>query len=154
MNVEQAIRDYLPQVIHMSLATSKDNKPWICEVHFAYDDMLNLYFRSLLSRRHSKEIMDNSIVAGNIVTQHELNQKVRGIYFEGTAKLLQSTEEVNTAFECLSERLKVGEETLEEAASNDGHKFFKIAVDTFYVSDSRESSPSQKYELQWHGGKK
>ncbi|HLZ15367.1 MAG TPA: hypothetical protein VKQ34_05305 [Candidatus Saccharimonadales bacterium] len=38
LDIEQIIRDYLPDVVHMSLATCKDNKPWVCEVHFAYDD--------------------------------------------------------------------------------------------------------------------
>ena len=32
--IERIIREYLPQIIHMSLATVKDNKPWVCEVHF------------------------------------------------------------------------------------------------------------------------
>jgi len=39
MNIEQKIREYLPQVIHLSLATSSENKPWVGEVHFAYDKL-------------------------------------------------------------------------------------------------------------------
>ena len=62
-DVEKVIREYLPEVIHMSLATSHNNVPWICEVHYAFDDELNLYFRSLQSRRHSKEIAENKQVA-------------------------------------------------------------------------------------------
>src|SRR5580700_8645470 len=110
MDIENAIRDYLPQIVHMSLATSSDNKPWACEVHFAFDDNLNLYFRSLLSRRHSKDIMANPRVAGNIVTQHQVGDKVRGVYFEGTCKLLESKEDIELAYRVLSERLKVGKE--------------------------------------------
>ena len=74
-NVEQAIRDYLPQIIHMSLGTSRDNKPWVCEVHFAFDQELNLYFRSRTNSRHCLEIKDNPNVAGNIVTQHHGEEK-------------------------------------------------------------------------------
>lgn len=147
MNVEQVIKDYLPDVIHMSLATSKDNKPWVCEVHFAYDDQLNLYFRSILSRRHSQEILENPAVAGNIVTQHGLQDKPRGVYFEGHAKLLEKDGEIKTAYDCISKRLGIGPEILTDAKRPDGHKFFKIAVDTYYVFDARESTPSQKYTL-------
>ncbi len=67
MDVEKIIREYIDKTIHLSLATSSDNKPWVCEVHFAYDEQLNLYFRSLKSRRHSQEIAKNPNVAGNII---------------------------------------------------------------------------------------
>lgn len=80
-DIEKVIREYLPYVIHMSLATSHGNKPWVCEVHYVFDKDLNLYFMSKSSRRHSKEIEMNEYVAGNIVKQHELGQKPRGVYF-------------------------------------------------------------------------
>ncbi len=41
-NLEQIIREYIPQIVHMSLATTADSKPWVCEVHFAYDDAPNV----------------------------------------------------------------------------------------------------------------
>ncbi len=150
MNVEQAIRDYLPHVLHLSLATSQDNMPWVCEVHFAYDENLNLYFRSLLSRRHSQEILSNPNVAGNIVMQHGLEDKPRGVYFEGTAEVIESADEIKRVFACLKERLNISDTALEESQRQDGHKFFKIMVKYYYLFDSRESTPSQKYKLQWH----
>lgn len=149
MNIEQAIRDYLPEVIHMSLATSKDNKPWVCEVHFPYDQDLNIYFSSLTSRRHSQEIAVNPNVAGNIVTQHVEGQKVRGVYFEGKAELLKNVTSTYSAFLSLQERFGLDEEDLQEAGEENGHHFYKISVETFYLFDSRESKPSQKYELNW-----
>lgn len=51
----------------MSLATSADNKPRVCEVYFVYDTDLNFYFRSKTSRRHSQEIAKNPYVSANIV---------------------------------------------------------------------------------------
>jgi uncharacterized protein YhbP (UPF0306 family) len=72
IDVEKVVREYIDKSIHMSLATSTENKPWVCEVHFAYDDDLNLYWRSKTDRRHSQEIALNPFVAGNIVKQHEL----------------------------------------------------------------------------------
>ena len=72
MNIEKIIREYIPEIIHMSLATSSHNTPWVCEVHYAFDDDLNLYFRSLSSRRHSQEIANNPKVAGNIIKQYKL----------------------------------------------------------------------------------
>ncbi|HUD05398.1 MAG TPA: pyridoxamine 5'-phosphate oxidase family protein [Candidatus Saccharimonadales bacterium] len=154
MNVEKVIRDYLPNVIHLSLATTKDNKPWVCEVHFAYDENLNLYYRSLTSRRHSREIAENPNVSGNIVKQHKLGEAGVGVYFEGVAELLKSGEAQQIAFECIKERLKADDEILEEAKLPDGHQFYKISVNTYYVFGAFEDKPSQKYELKWNGGSK
>lgn len=148
-NIEKTIREYLPSVIHMSLATTNKSKPWVCEVHFAYDDNLNLYFMSLSSRRHSKEIETNKYVAGNIVKQHSLNDKPRGIYFEGEAELLKDVTEDSIAFKAYKKRFGLSKEDLKETKLSSGHKFYKIKVKKFYVFDAQESSPSQKYELGW-----
>jgi len=151
MDVEKTIRQYLPQVVHMSLATSDGNKPWVCEVHFAYDERLNLYFRSLTTRRHSQEIAKNPHVAGNMVTQHFLYQAVRAVYFEGNAAQVTDDNERQKAFEVMRQRLHLSDEILAEVKREDGHQFYKISVDTFYLFDSYTSQPSQKYELQWNG---
>ncbi len=147
--VEKIIREYLPDVVHLSLATSANNKPWVCEVHFVYDDELNLYFRSKKARRHSREIAANPRVAGNVVEQHRAEQKPRGVYFEGAAEILEDFDENHKAYEAFSRRLGVGPEIIEDAKSEDGHKVYKITISDLYLFDSRESSPSQKYHLKW-----
>jgi uncharacterized protein YhbP (UPF0306 family) len=153
MDVEKVIRDYLPQIIHLSLGTSKDNKPWVCEVHFAYDEDLNLYFRSLTSRRHSHEIAENPNVAGNIVRQHQLDEYPTGVYFEGKATKLDQGTDQDKAFEAIKARLAADNDILEEAKRPDGHQFYKITVDTFYVFGKFSDEGGKKYELKWNGGK-
>jgi uncharacterized protein YhbP (UPF0306 family) len=150
MDIEAAIRNYLPQIAHLSLATCVDNRPWVSEVHFVYDDNLNLYFRSTLNRRHSQEIAKNPHVAGDIVTQHHRGQKVGGVYFEGTAGKLADVDEHHAAFIEYCQRFGTGPEILEESRSGTGHAFYKIEVSDFYLFDSYESNPSQKYHLPWH----
>lgn len=149
MNLEQIIRDYISGVLHLSLATSSENRPWVCEVHFAYDEDLNLYFRSLPSRRHSQELTANPRVAGNIVKQHTLTDAPLGVYFEGSAKQLPAGEERQKAYECIKERLQASVEVLEEARDPSGHQFYKIIVDTFYVFGRLGEEPTQKYALPW-----
>src|SRR5665213_3517468 len=104
MDVDKVIREYLPTIIHMSLATSANNKPWVCEVHYVYDDDLNLYWRSTPARRHSLEISQNPNVAGSIVTQHAPGEKPRGVYFEGTAEQLADVDENHVAYKLYCER--------------------------------------------------
>lgn len=150
MDIENTIREYLPEVIHMSLATTKENKPWVCEVHFAYDDKLNLYFRSLTSRRHSNEIAENPNVAGNIVKQFEINEAGVGVYFEGTASLLTDPAEKEIAFQSIRGRFGLGDEILAESDNPEGHQFYKITVHAFYVFGVFDKGSSQKYELEWN----
>jgi uncharacterized protein YhbP (UPF0306 family) len=148
MDVEGTLRQYIEQVIHMSLATSHDNKPWVCEVHFAYDDELNLYFRSLKSRRHSQEIANNPSVAGNIVTQHHKGQAPRGVYFEGKAEMLTDIDETHPAYVATAKRFGAGEDIFAKMAAEES-AFYKIAVSDFYIFDAYVSKPAQKYHLPW-----
>lgn len=137
----------------MSLATTKDNKPWVCEVHFSYDDDLNLYFASLPTRRHSQEIALNPYVAGNMITQHALNQKVRGVYFEGTADLIQNVDENHPAYLAAHGRFNTPPKILEEYDNDGAHKFYKITVSDWYLFDGYDHAPSQKFHLPWNGTK-
>jgi uncharacterized protein YhbP (UPF0306 family) len=149
LDTEQAIRAYLPEVIHMSLATVVNDKPWVCEVHYVFDNDLNLYFRSTPTRRHSEEIKVNPSVAGNIIKQHEVGQKPRGVYFEGTAEMLSDVDENHPAYTLYCQRFNTDKTILEEARTENGHKFYKITVRKFYLFDAIDSSPSRKYELSW-----
>jgi uncharacterized protein YhbP (UPF0306 family) len=148
-SVEAAIREYLPKVVHLSLATCRNDKPWVCELHYSYDDNLNLYFLSKESRRHSEELAKNHDVAGNIVMQFRADDDVRGVYFEGTAQELTAVDENHLAFLTYSKRFDTDAGILEEAKAEDGHKFYKIAVEKFYLFDTQESVPGKKYELPW-----
>lgn len=147
MDVEKAIREYLPQVIHMSLGTCANGRPWVCEVHFAYDDDLNLYWRSITSRRHSQDIAANPYVAGNIVVQHAAGQKPRGLYFEGTAELLDGIDESSPVYQLFVGQQGCGPNIIEDARKEDGPHFYKVNVADWYMFDARESTPSQKYHL-------
>jgi uncharacterized protein YhbP (UPF0306 family) len=154
MDIEKVIRDYLPNIVHMSLGTSKDNKPWVCEVHFVYDENLNLYFRSLASRRHSQEIASNPQVAGNIIVQHPLGQPPRGIYFEGTARKLDNKADAQQAGEHFKARFGLGDEIITDALQPEGHQMYKITVDTYYVFGKLDNIGTKKHELTWNGGQK
>ncbi len=151
-NVEKVVREFINKTIHLSLATVGNNAPWVCEVHFAYDDTLNLYFLSLKSRRHSQEIANNPNVAGNIIDKYGLGEPVVGVYFEGVAKLLPAGNEQNIAADCLKKRLGISDDITKEAASEDGHQFYKITVSNWYVFGRFGGTSGHKYKLEWNGG--
>jgi uncharacterized protein YhbP (UPF0306 family) len=150
-DVEKAIREYLPQIAHMSLATVKDSKPWVCEVHYAFDDDLHLYFCSSLSTRHSEELRNNPHVAGNMVTQHFLHQKVRGVYFEGSAEQLENVDESHPAYQAYNQRYSVGPQVVQATSAEGKARFYKITVTDFYVFDGYVTNPPEKFHLSWKG---
>ena len=151
VDIEKYIRAYLPEVIHMSLATSKDGKPWICEVHYAFDEDLNLYFRSLTSRRHSQEIAQNPSVAGNMTKQVGLDQPCMGVVdFEGKAELLAAGPEQDRAFECIKQRFSETDEILKQAQDPKGNQFYKVTVEKWYVFGKLDGQSPQKYKLGWN----
>ena len=119
-------------------------------LHFAYDNELNLYFRTKIDTRHSLEVKENPYVAGNIVTQHGNKDKPRGVYFEGTCKIVEDDPELTAAVDSYSERFDIERESLSDKIKDEVHRLYKITVNKFYVFDARESSPSQKYELEWN----
>jgi uncharacterized protein YhbP (UPF0306 family) len=147
INIEKTIREYLPLTLHMSLATCVQNQPRVCEVHYVYDDDLNIYFRSTLDRRHSKEIANNSAVAWNIVTQHPREEKPRWVYFEWTAELLSVDNINNLIPQLFIKRFGVSDDIVTDSQKDHGHKFYKITVSNFALFDKKESNPSKKYTL-------
>ncbi len=149
MDLKKIIRENIDKTVHMSLATVSGNKPWVCEVHFAYDDQLNLYWRSLKSRRHSQELAVNPNVSGNIVRQFALGETPLGLYFEGTAKLLEGEADKLVAYQCIKDRLGVKDSVLQESNREDGAQFYKVTISTWYVVGSFDGKPLQKYSLAW-----
>jgi uncharacterized protein YhbP (UPF0306 family) len=150
MNIEKIVREYIDKTYHMSLATAADNKPWVCEVHFVYDDSLNLYYRSLSTRRHSLEIAANASVAGNIVKQHELKEYPHAIYFEGSATQITDEAEIDAVFPLFQKRLDSDPSIVDDAKKEDGHKFYKISVDTWYAFGKFGADKGGKFQLAWN----
>jgi nitroimidazol reductase NimA-like FMN-containing flavoprotein (pyridoxamine 5'-phosphate oxidase superfamily) len=153
MDVEKIVREYIDKSIHISLGTCRDNKPWVCELHFVYDDQLNLYFRSLKTSRHSQDIAQNPKVAGNIVRQHKVDDYPHAIYFEGTAEIVDDEQECLELLPLFKTRLNALNSILEEAKREDGHQFYKVTVENWFAFGKFGQDFEQKYELTWNGGK-
>ncbi len=152
IDIEKIVRENIDKTIHMSLATVNDNLPWVCELHFAYDNKLNLYYSSLMSRRHSQEISINPKVAGNIVRQHPPGEYPLGLYFDGQAKLLEDDEEIKAAFGVLSQQQGTTEQDFKDAKDPEKHRFYKITISNWYVFGKLDGVSGQKYQLSWNGG--
>jgi uncharacterized protein YhbP (UPF0306 family) len=89
MEANELLKTYLEQEHKLQLATAVDGQPWSCTVYFVADEDWNLYWASLPTRRHSREIKQNPKVAAAIAIKGVIGEKVIGIQIEGTAQELR-----------------------------------------------------------------
>lgn len=149
IDVEKAVRENIDRTVHLSLATTSGDNPWVSELHFAYDQDLNLYFRSLSSRRHSQEIANNPKVSGNIIDKFALGEPVVGVYFEGLAEMITDPEAKKLAADCLASRLSITSDIVAESENPEGHQFYKIKVTDWYVFGRFVETGAAKHQLKW-----
>ena len=137
-NLKKLIEDYLKKAKLMQVATVKGSQPWACSVYFAFDKDFNFYWISLPSRRHSKEIRNNSKVAGTIVLPHTPGDKVRGIQFQGVAKELTNKDKVKKAMENYAKRFNMPKSRVEKViADTDGHRCYVITPNLIVLIDEK-----------------
>src|SRR3989344_8448291 len=136
MKLRKLIEDYLEKAKLMQVATSRNNHPWACSVYFAYDKFLSLYWISLPSARHSKEIKNNNRVAGAIVLSHTPANNIRGLQFEGTAEAIVDKKEIKIAMKYYAKRYRMPEKRVNAIIENkDGHMCYKIKPTLFVLFD-------------------
>jgi uncharacterized protein YhbP (UPF0306 family) len=149
---KQKITEYLPSVIHMTLAsTGQGGKPWATEVHYAYDDDLNLYWASMQDARHSREVAANPQVAGTIVKQHGPDDAPLGVSFEGVAEVLHNIDERHPAFQVYVARLPKREGMIRAAyadKTDTGLRIYKVKVTDWYLNGLIDGK-MQKRRLAW-----
>lgn len=88
--LDRHIKHYLKDIKLMQLATCREGQPWLCNVWYVMDGDVNIYFTSRITRRHSREIADNSKVACTFHRWFDggLGQKGQALVVAGTARLL------------------------------------------------------------------
>lgn len=140
-----------------AISTIDGKETWTCPVAFAFDEKLNLYFISMPSSRHMKNIVKNSHISVAIFsTKFAVGDPVFGIQMTANAKLIPD-EDVETAYDCYYGRKypqtrKHPERTIEShMGTNAKWKFVKIKpiemhyVDTRHFGEERQSVPKVLY---------
>ncbi|KKR76972.1 MAG: hypothetical protein UU21_C0001G0026 [Candidatus Levybacteria bacterium GW2011_GWA2_40_8] len=147
-NLRKLIKEYLQEAKMMQLATSLDNMPWICNVWFAADSDLNIYWFSSTTRKHSKDILKNPNVAAAIVLPQSPKDTPRGIQLKGTAKVLDDQKDVDKAIAVYKYRI-FPMETIEKFMKDPEfpHKFYKIKPSQIVLFDGVNFPEKWRQEL-------
>ena len=134
--IRKLIEDYLKEAKLMQLATSVDHQPWVCNVWFATDSNLNIYWISSTTRRHSHEVIINKKVAGAVALPQTPADTARGVQFQGTAEIL--TKKLDIAKATLLFSKKIFSKALIIRFMKDRstpHRFYRIKPTQFVLFD-------------------
>lgn len=151
MDPKKLIKEYLEQHRVMQLATSDDNRPWVCNVHYFSDESFNIYWISTPERRHSQEIEKNPNVAITIKVHEDTDDDpfVIGLSAEGTASQLTIDETKSIGTQYL-EKVSKAPSLLEDIVNGTNpHRFYKMTVSKFVLFDTNNfpSEPRQEVTI-------
>jgi uncharacterized protein YhbP (UPF0306 family) len=125
----------------MQVATVQSGRPWICTVHFVADGQ-QLYWLSLPSRRHSREIAANDKVAVAIMVKPE--QPVIGIQIEGRAAVVEDSEIIKKVMKSYVQKFGIGQKFYDNFVSGKNqHQLYRFTPETFVLFDEEHFAGDQ-----------
>ena len=151
VDYKKTLHKYLKKARVMQLATSADNKPWVCNIHFYSDDNFNFYWISTLARRHSQDIEKNPSVAATIKVHEDTPEEpyVIGLSVEGKAELMTEKEAKKIAHH-YKEKLDKPQNLIDDIfAGRNPHKFYRLQAEKFVLFDPKNfpDNPRQEYMI-------
>lgn len=148
--VEDLIRQYINQAKVMQLATTVDNQPWVCHLHFYADEALNLYWISTEVRRHSLEIATNPKVAVTILVHENTEQEnyVIGLSITGKAELLGDDIDKKIAESYVKKTARAASLVEDIKSGKNPHKFYRIKPSKIVLFDSKDFPENPRQEWQ------
>ncbi len=149
MKLRNLIEEYLEKAILLQVATSANDQPWVCTVHFTFDVELNLYWMSLPERRHSLEIKSNPKIAGVIVHPHKITDVSRGIQLQGMAHEIVDTEELETTFPYYGKRFNCMGSLPRLINGKNKHRLYRLKPSLYVLFDEVNflNNPRQEYRM-------
>lgn len=146
MSLEKQILEYLAEAKIMQLATSQNGRPWICNVWFAFDNDMNIYWLSAKNRRHSKELKDNPYTAISICWPRSPEESDKGaLQIEGCTEELKNSLDISRAMKLyLGRRFFTTKQIKDFITQLDRpHRFYRLKPERIVLF-----SPVQKEVLQ------
>lgn len=147
MELESLIRSYVDQAHTMQLATSVDDQPWSCSVYYVADERFNLYWASLPTRRHSREIEVNGRVAAAITLETAVDKPVVGLSIEGTAALVERPADIKPIAIRYGQRFDRDQQWVRDfSAGRTQHKLYKLVPRSIVLFDEQNFAGDPRQE--------
>lgn len=148
-DTNKLIKDFLKQTNVMQLATSVNNVPWACNVHFFADDDLNLYWISSPNSQHSKEIDTNPHVAVAIKVHENTPEEdyIIGFSIAGTAEKLEELPADEIIDGYIAKHTKHPRLKEDIRGGNNPNKFYKLTPSRIVLIDSKNFPDQPRQEV-------
>lgn len=124
--------------IYMTIATaSKNGRPWISPVYFAYDNKFNFYWSSAKSSLHSRLIKNNNRVAVVVFNSNAKEGTGDGVYMIGKASEVPD-KKISHVMNLLSKRTGktskyFKDKTPKDYTGNSPVRFYKFIPKKFWI---------------------
>ena len=90
---DKLIIDFIKHHHLLTLASSKDNLPYCCNVFYVYDEKKNcLIFSSDTKTKHAQDFIANPNVAGTIALETKEISKIQGVQLLGAIQELKGED--------------------------------------------------------------
>lgn len=132
----------------MQLATSANDQPWACTVHYYSDEDLNFYWISTLEREHSKNIAQNPHVSVAILVHEDTpdEQYIIGISLEGTVELIGEHPPEQLGQSYIKKLGRPPTLLTDIATGKNPHKFYRLKPSRFVLFDTKNLSGNPRRE--------
>lgn len=146
MDSKQLAKEYLHKINIMQLATSKNDQPWVCTVHFYADDNLNLWWSSRTDRRHSEQIAGNPQASATVLVHENTPEEdyVIAVTATGKAELVKDIpEKIKQAYITKLDR------PVHLTPPANMQEFYRLKPESIIVFDTKNfpQSPRQEFNL-------
>ncbi len=149
MNKENYLKDLLPTRRVLQLATVKDNKPWLCTVHFYSDEQGRIYWVSTKERRHSLELSSNPHATATAVIHEDSPEEnyVISITIEGEVVVVKDRETIEDMRNTYVPKLGKPESIIDQVLdANDSLELFCLVPSKVSVFDNKNFPDKPKQE--------
>lgn len=146
-NVSELVKQHLGAQRMMQIATTQNDRPWICTVFFVADGQQNLYWLSAPTRRHSQLIANNPKIA--VAVPVKFDWPVVGIQSEGTATIVQDAGEVKSVMDNYVAKYDKGQDFYDNFVNGTNqHQLYKFTPETFVLFDEVNFAGNPRQEWQ------
>lgn len=130
----------------MQLATTSNDKPWVCSVYYVADKQHNIYWLSWPSRRHSQNILAQPNVAATIAVKYD--KPVIGVHVEGEAEKVVYVDKVQEVMNSYTERHNAGHNFYENFKNGSNkHVMYRIKPSKFVLFDEMHFINNPRQEI-------
>lgn len=150
MDLKQLAKEHLQKINIMQLATTENNNPWICTVHFYADDELHIYWVSRTDRKHSRQIAENPLASATMVVHENTPAEdyVISVTAAGKAELVKDIpDKIKNAYVA---KLNKGASLLPSADDPVNlQEFYRLKPDSIVLFDTKNfrQKPRQEFSV-------